>query len=84
MLNTVKEASASSSSMRHDMHHHRRSRPHEVPSDRGTMLSTKLTGGRRLQGDNVGSKVADRSTEVAEDNADLSRASFSRIIPDLD
>lgn len=84
MLNTVKEAPTSSSSKKHNMHDHRRSRSHKVPSDRSTTLSTKLTGGRRLQGDDASSKVAGRSTEVAQDDTDLSRASFSRTIPNLD
>lgn len=83
MVDTVKGASASYSLKRHDMYDHRRSRSHEVSSNRGTMLSTRLTVSRRLQGHNVSPEVASRSTKVTEDDADSSWASFSKTIPEV-
>ncbi|KAH4861829.1 hypothetical protein HBH75_025950 [Parastagonospora nodorum] len=75
-LHTVEGASASYSSKRHDMHDHRRSRSHEVSSNRGTMLSPKLADNRSLD-------VAGRSNKAAEDDANTSWETFSKTIPEV-
>jgi hypothetical protein len=82
-LDAVEGASGSYSSKRHDMHDHRRSRSHEVSSNRGTMLSPKLADNRRLQEDNSSLDVAGRSNKAAEDDANTSWASFSKTIPEV-